>query len=145
MMKTSFLKVLAAALFSVVLVSCGSVKKSHEFSPSRGFQLGSSKWINGEVFQTINKHQALVSLYSSSVDRPLVYIVMPDSSKEYYFDKLAIRGDYIFIGTHQYKTVNRDFDQFKTVPVFISKKFYVPGMEWDDWYEKIKTTEPTSI
>ena len=150
MMKTRLFRVLSISLVLLSLFSCGTVRKVQEYTPSRGYELGSSKRLNGHVFQTINNHQALVELTAldnkpySSYDKPLVYIVTPSSSKEYYFDKLAIRGVYYFIGTHRYKTVNKDFDQFKTVPVFVEKKYYVEGMEWNDWYERIDTpaTEP---
>ena len=118
---------------------------------SGAYELGSSKRIIGEVFQTISNHQALVDVKSLEfkvydyINRPLVYIVTPSDSKEYFFDKLSINGSYIFIGTHKYKTVNRDYDQYKTVPVFVEKKYYVKGMEWNDWYERIDIPDASEI
>lgn len=144
-MKTRILKFMSAALLFLAFVSCGAVKKAGEYTPSKSYELGSTKWINGQVFQTINNHQALVEIKTSSYDRPLIFIVTPNNSKEYFFDNLDIRGQYVFIGTHRYKTVNRDFDQYKTVPVFIEKKYYKDGMEWDDWYERITEPETTNI
>ena len=147
-MKTRFLKVLSIVFLSLSAISCGALIKSIE----RGSQphsaplvVGDSQRINGVVYQTINSHQALVELNSSSYDRLLVYVVTPSSCKEYFFDKLAIRGVFIFLGTHQYQTVNREYDQFKTVPVFVEKRYYIQGMEWDDRLERIEMPETSEI
>ena len=86
-----------------------------------------------------------MELNSSSYDRLLVYVVTPSSCKEYFFDKLAIRGVFIFLGTHQYQTVNREYDQFKTVPVFVEKRYYIQGMEWDDRLERIEMPDTSEI
>lgn len=148
-------RILTALFAALSVLSCGTFQNTERNMPttnrSGGYELGSSKKISGTVFQTITNHQALVDVKSIDYkpydlsERPLVYIVSPSDCKEYFFDKLAINGNYIFIGTHKYKTVNRDFDQFKTVPVFIEKKYYVKGMEWNDWYETINTPDASEI
>lgn len=141
-MKT-VLRIISAICISLAFVSCGTinsvpVNNTSTSSSSNGYVLGSGKWLRGTVFQTISKHQALVQIptSSSSYDKMMVLVVTPDSSKEYFFDDLAINGQYIFIGTCKYQT-KAEFS--KTVPVYIEKKYYVEGMEWDDWLAKIKT------
>lgn len=148
-------KILMTIFVALSVLSCGVSQNSERSMPSTsrssGYELGSNKRLYGQVFQTINNHQALAEISSldyksyRSIDKLLVYVVTPSGCKEYFFDKLTIDGNYIFIGTHKYKTVNRDFDQYKTVPVFVEKRYYIKGMEWNDWYERIDTPEVSEI
>lgn len=124
-MKT--LKLISITVLLFALASCGITSSVGSLSLSGKYEIGSKKWISGYVFQTINKHEALVE--TGDVD---VYIVTPSNSKEFLFDELQVGAYYIFVGTHQYKTVNKEFVQYKTVPVFVEKRYYIKGMEWDD-------------
>lgn len=98
--------------------------------------MGSTKRLSGKVFQTINQRQALVKINTQSYETILVLLVLPENSKEYLFDDLAVEGQYVFIGTYKYTT---NSGMQKTVPVYVEKKNYVPGMEWDDLFKRIKT------
>ncbi len=148
-------RILTTLFAALSVLSCGTLQNTERNMPTtnRGdrYVLGSNKRIIGTVFQTISNHQALVEVKSLDQkvfdlsDRLLIYMVAPSDCKEYFFDKLAIKGNYIFIGTHTYQTVNRDFDEFKTVPVFIEKKYYIKGMEWNDRDKRIDTPDALEI
>ena len=130
---------LLSALMTLAFVSCGTMNTAstnYSTSTSSGYELGSTKRLSGKVFQTINQRQALVKINTQSYETILVLLVLPENSKEYLFDDLAVEGQYVFIGTYKYTT---NSGMQKTVPVYVEKKNYVPGMEWDDLFKRIKT------
>ena len=124
---------------ALAFVSCGTMNTAgtnYSTSTGGGYELGSTRRLSGKVFQTISRHQALVWINTQSYEATLVFLVLPDDSKEYLFDDLGINGYYVFIGTYRYTT---NADTQKTVPVYVEKKNYVSGMEWDDLFKRIKT------
>lgn len=130
---------LLSAFMALAFVSCGTMNTAstnYSTSTSSGYELGSTRRLSGKVIQTISRHQALVWINTQSYEATLVFLVLPDDSKEYLFDDLGINGYYVFIGTYRYTT---NADTQKTVPVYVEKKNYVSGMEWDDLFKRIKT------
>lgn len=136
-----FKKLLVTLFVTLSVISCGTAYNTESSITNGNYEIGSTKYLSGKVFQTITRHQALVELSNG----PLVYVVTPSDCEEYLFDDLSIKGYYIFIGTHKYKTIKKDYDLYKTVPVFIHKDYYIKGMEWNDWYEKIDTFESLAL
>lgn len=135
------LTILCTIIVSLAIIACGTINSvpannTSTKSTTNDNVLGRVKMISGTVFQTYDRHQALVRITTSSSTLALVLVVMPDSSNEFFYDDLAINGQHIFIGTHTYKTKG---DYYKTVPVYIKKKYYVEGMEWDDLLGRIST------
>ena len=109
-------------LLLLVFYSCGTATKA-----TYGFKIGDSKRIYGKVFQTIDRHQALVE--NNDI---LVYVITPADCKVFFYDNMMVRGNFVFIGTYRYKTAVKEYDKYKTVPVFIEKKYYYPGLEWSE-------------
>ncbi len=105
---------------------------------------GSQKRLSGSIFQTLDRHNALVSSLQATW--------MLSTRKAVLYDRKRIVDLFILIGTYSYKTADKTIigsngvtiiepGTIKTVPVYVFKSEYLENKEyWDRLIDQYKNT-----